>query len=315
MKLIVQIPAYNEEATLPETVRDIPREIDGVDEVEILVIDDGSTDRTVEVARELGVDHIVELGNNTGLARAFREGLEASLKEGADIVVNTDADNQYSGACIPELIRPILEGNADIVVGDRQTLHSPHFPLPKRILQVLGSSVVRQISGLRIPDAVSGFRAISKQAAIRLNIVSSFSYTIEMLIQAGRKKMAVTSVPVKTNPKTRESRLFRSIPWFIWQSLVTMVRIYSMYRPLKVFVSIGLILCLIGLTPMLRFLIFYLQGEGDGHIQSLILAGALFVIGFVTFLIGLVADLINFNRQLIEMTLERVRKLELEQEK
>lgn len=312
MKLIVQIPCFNEEATLPETVRDIPRAIDGVDEVEILVIDDGSSDRTVEVAQEIGVDHILRLRQNKGLALAFRSGIDECLRLGADIIVNTDADNQYSGASIPLLIRPILHGEAEIVVGDRQSLHNPHFTLVKRLLQVFGSAVVRQLSGLRIPDAVSGFRAISKSAALRLNIVSSFSYTIEMLIQAGRKKIAVLSVPVDTNPKTRESRLFRSIPGFIWQSTITMVRMYAMYRPLKVFVSIGILLCLIGLTPMLRFFVFFLQGQGDGHIQSLIIGGVLLVVGFMTFLIGLLADLINFNRQLVEMTLERVRRLELE---
>jgi glycosyltransferase involved in cell wall biosynthesis len=211
MKLIVQIPCFNEEATLPETVRDIPRAIEGVDEVEILVIDDGSTDRTVEVARELGVDHIVRHRNNKGLARTFRTGLDAAFRLGADIIVNTDGDNQYCGADIPALVRPIVEGRADIVVGDRQTDRIADFSPVKRRLQRLGSSSVRRLSGLDIPDAVSGFRAISREAALRLNIVSPFSYTTEMLIQAGKKHMAVASVPVRTNPKTRESRLFRSI--------------------------------------------------------------------------------------------------------
>ena len=312
MKLIVQIPALNEEQTLPQTVADIPRQIAGVDQVEILVIDDGSTDRTAEVARELGVDHVVELGRNKGLAKAFRVGVDRALHLGADIIVNTDGDNQYAGGDIPKLIAPILEGRADIVVGDRQTRNNPHFSPFKRLLQVLGSFVVRHLSKTTVPDAVSGFRAMSRDAAIQLNIVSAFSYTIEMLIQAGRKQMAVVSVPVGTNPKSRESRLFRSIPGFIWRSVVTMVRMYAMYRPLKVFVSIGLIFCVIGALPILRFLYFYFSGDGAGHIQSLIIGGALLVIGVVTFLIGLVADLINWNRQLIEMTLERVRRMELE---
>lgn len=311
MKLIVQIPCYNEEQTLPQTVADIPRQIEGVDSVEILVIDDGSTDRTVEVARQIGVDHIIRNRTNKGLARSFRAGLDACLKLGADIIVNTDGDNQYAGRDIPKLIRPILEGKADIVVGDRQTDRIEHFSTMKKLLQRLGSGVVRRLSGTDVPDAVSGFRAISREAALRLNIVSPFSYTVEMLIQAGKKHMAIASVPIATNPKTRESRLFRSIPKFIERSLTTMVRMYAMYQPLRFFFYIGLVLLLVGLLPIARFLFYYFTGDGAGHIQSLILGGALVVIGVVTFLIGLLADLINFNRQLLEMTLERVRRLEL----
>lgn len=312
MKLIVQIPCLNEQQTLPETVADIPRNIPGVDKVEVLIIDDGSTDRTVEVAREIGVDHIVRHRNSKGLALAFRTGIDACLRRGADIIVNTDGDNQYCGADIPALIEPILRGEADIVVGDRQTQTVPHFSAFKKLLQKYGSAAVRRVSRTTVPDAVSGFRAISREAALHLNIVSPFSYTIEMLIQAGRKKMAVAAVPVRINAKTRDSRLFKSIPQFLERSLTTMVRMYSMYRPLKFFVAIGAMITLFGMLPVIRFVYLYAIGQGDGHIQSLVLGGSLLVIGLMTFLIGLVADLIGFNRQLMEMTLEKVRRIELE---
>jgi glycosyltransferase involved in cell wall biosynthesis len=313
MKLIVQIPCYNEEHTLPQTVADIPRQIPGVDQVEILIIDDGSTDRTVEVARGLGVDHVIQNKRNRGLARTFRTGLDACLKLGADIIVNTDGDNQYAGQDIPKLIRPILAGTADIVVGDRQTEKVTHFSKGKRFLQWLGSAVVRRLSETQIPDAVSGFRAISRDAALQLNIISPFSYTVEMLIQAGKKHMAITSVPIGTNAKTRESRLFSSIPKFIERSLTTMVRMYAMYQPLRVFFYIGLTFSVIGALPVIRFVYFYFSGDGAGHIQSLILGGVFLMMGFMAFLIGLVADLISFNRQLVEMTLEKVRRIELQQ--
>jgi len=314
MKLIVQIPCYNEEHTLPQTVHDIPREIDGVDEVEILIIDDGSTDGTVQMARELGVDHIVPHICNRGLARTFRTGLDACLSLGADIIVNTDGDNQYCGADIPKLIAPILKGNADLVVGDRQTSKVAHFSRGKKILQAVGSFVVRKLSSTNIPDTVSGFRAFSREAALQINIVSPFSYTIETIIQAGRKQMAVTSVPIRTNGQTRESRLFKSVPQFISNSIGTMVRMYAMYRPLRVFFYISLILFLIGAAPIVRFLYYYLAGDGAGHIQSLILGGVFVLMGFMTMMIGLLADLISFNRQLMEMTLEKVRRMELERQ-
>ncbi|MEW6293383.1 MAG: glycosyltransferase family 2 protein [Pseudomonadota bacterium] len=314
MKLIVQIPCLNEEHTLPQTLADIPRQIEGIDKVEILIIDDGSTDRTVEVARQHGVEHILINKKNLGLARTFRKGLDACLHHGADIIVNTDGDNQYAGWDIPKLVRPILEGKADIVVGDRRTGRIGHFSGPKKLLQKLGSRVVRNLSEVDIPDAVSGFRAISREAALSINIVSSFSYTTEMLIQAGKKHMAVTSVPVETNAKTRESRLFKSIPKFIERQLTTMVRMYAMYQPLRVFFFIGLILGTIGVLPILRFLYLYFTGDGDGHIQSLILGGVLLMMAFLSWLVGLVADLINFNRQLIEITLEKVRRMELGEE-
>ncbi len=312
VKLIVQIPCYNEEATLPETLAAVPRSIPGVDCIEILVVDDGSTDGTAAVARKLGVDHVVRHIRNQGLARAFRTGLDASLGLGADIIVNTDADNQYQGEDIPRLIEPILRGEADIVVGNRQTQTIRHFSSAKRLLQRWGSSVVRRLSGTEVPDAVSGFRAISRDAAMRLNIVSSFSYTIEMLIQAGNRQLEVASVPVGTNPVTRKSRLFHSTPQFLGRSGATMVRMYSMYKPLKTFFLIGSAILLVGIVPIIRFLFFYFSGDGAGHVQSLVLGGALAVIGFLVLMIGLTADLINFNRQLIELTLEKVRKLESE---
>ena len=311
MKLIVQIPCFNEEHTLPSTVADIPREIDGVDKVEILVIDDASTDRTVSVAAELGVEHIVRNPVNIGLARTFRRSLDRALLLGADIIVNTDGDNQYAGADIPKLIAPILAGQAEIVVGDRQTASIEHFSLGKKLFQKMGSGVVRGLSGLDIPDAVSGFRAISRDAAIRLNIISPFSYTTEMIIQAGKKHMAVTSVPVGTNPKTRESHLFRSIPQFVERSASTMLRMYAMYQPLRVCFYIGITVSVIGVLPILRFLYFYFTDAGGSHIQSLVLGGVLVLMGFITFLIGLLADLISFNRQLVELTLEKVKRLEL----
>jgi glycosyltransferase involved in cell wall biosynthesis len=312
VKLIVQIPCYNEEATLAETVREIPRQIAGIARVEVLVIDDGSTDRTVEVARAAGVDHLVRHRRNRGLAQAFRTGLDAALARGADLIVNTDADNQYSGADIPALVAPILAGQADIVVGDRQTAGLAHFSRTKRFLQWLGSGLVRRLSQLEVPDAVSGFRAFSREAALRLNVLSSFSYTIETLIQAGRARLAVAVVPVVARPTARRSRLFRSLPQFLERSLVTMVRVYTMYHPLRVFVVVGSLLSLAGVLPIVRFLYFYFRGQGGGHLQSLVLGAALLVIGLVMLLVGLVADLIAFNRLLVEETLAKVRRLELE---
>ncbi len=312
MKLIVQIPCYNEEKTLPQTVRDIPRRIEGIEQVEILIIDDGSKDRTVEVAKEIGVNHIVRNTCNKGLARTFLAGLDASLRLGADIIVNTDGDNQYKGQDISKLIAPILKGEADIVIGDRQTDKIPHFSSTKKKLQKIGSLVVRILSKTDVPDAVSGFRAFSREAAMQMNIVSSFSYTIETVIQAGKKNIALTNIPIGTNPKTRESTLFKSIPKFLEHSATTMIRMYTMYQPLRVFFYIGCLCILAGLIPSIRFLFYYFTGQGGGHIQSLILAAILFVTGFQVLMIGLVADVISFNRKLIEETLLRVRRIELD---
>ncbi len=312
MKLIVQIPCYNEDRSLPQTVKDIPRKIDGVDQVEILIIDDGSTDKTVEVAKEIGVDHIVRNICNKGLARTFLAGLDACLRLGADIIVNTDGDNQYKGKDIPKLIEPILKGEADIVIGDRQTDKVAHFGFVKKKLQKIGSWVIRGLSETDVSDAVSGFRAFRREAAMQMNIISPFSYTIETIIQAGKKQLAVTSVPIGTNPKTRESRLFKTIPRFIERSLTTMIRMYTMYQPLRVFFYIGFFFILAGLIPSVRFLIYYFMGQGSGHVQSLIFAAILFIVGFQVLVVGLVADVISFNRRLIEETLVRVRRIELD---
>lgn len=314
MKLIVQIPCFNEASTLPVVLSDIPREVPGFEHVEVLVIDDGSSDGTYDMAVECGADHVVRLKRNRGLARAFRAGIDASLARGADVIVNMDGDHQYPGSEISALTQPVVQGQADIVVGDRQALTNEHFGFVKRWLQALGSRVVRALSGVAIPDAVSGFRAMSREAALKLNIVSRFSYTIEMLIQAGNERLAVMSVPIATNSPTRRSRLAESTGTFISRSLATMVRIYAMYKPLSAFTLIGVGVALLGAIPILRFLYFWAIGQGDGHVQSLVLGGVLVVIGFMILLIGLLSDLINFNRRLLETTLEKVRRLELSQQ-
>lgn len=311
MKLIIQIPCLNEEKTLPETLQDLPRSIAGVDEIETLVIDDGSWDRTVEVARELGVNHIVRHTNNKGLAEAFMSGVDACLKLNADIIVNTDGDNQYCGKNIADLIKPIVEGKADMVVGDRQVNGIPHFSFMKKKLQNLGSWVVQHVSDTSIPDTTSGFRAFSREAALRMNVVSRFTYTLETIIQAGRNNVAIASVPVTTNPKLRESRLFRSIPRYLKRSIATIFRIYTMYEPLKTFAMIGVSVFSVGMLFSLRFLYFYFTGGGAGHIQSLILSAVLMLIGFQVGMIGLLADLIRANRCLIEDTQYRIKKMEI----
>jgi glycosyltransferase involved in cell wall biosynthesis len=312
-KLIIQIPCYNEEKTLPVTLHAIPRSIKGVDKVEILIIDDGSTDRTVEVARENGADHVVKLTNNKGLAEGFLTGLDACLRLDADIIVNTDGDNQYNGADIEKLIEPIVKGKADIVVGNRQVDNIEHFSLLKKKLQHLGSWVVRQVSGTDIPDTTSGFRAFSREAALKLNVVSKFSYTLETIIQAGKKNIAITHVPVGTNSKMRESRLFKSTYSYIKRSLATIIRIYTMYEPIKTFFLIGGLIFSGGLILSLRYLYFYFFTPfgGQGHIQSVIMAAVLFIVGFQVMVIGLLSDVIAANRRLLEDTLYRVKKLEL----
>ena len=312
MKLIIQIPCFNEEQTLPLTVADIPRQIDGIDIVEILIIDDGSSDKTIEVAKNLGIEHIVINKQNMGLARSFRRGIDECLHQGADIIVNTDGDNQYAGWDIAKLVQPILEEQADIVIGDRETHKIAHFSKGKKFMQWFGSGIVRKLAGIWVPDTVSGFRAISRESAIKLNVLSSFSYTIEMVIQAGNRDLKILSVPVETNKKTRESRLFKSIPSFIIRQVTTIVRMYAMYQPLKVFFILGSILSVTGMLPIIRFMYFYFTTGGAGHLQSLVLGGVLVMMGFITFLGGLIADLISFNRQLLEMTLEKARHMELE---
>jgi glycosyltransferase involved in cell wall biosynthesis len=312
VKVLIQIPCLNEEQTLPATLADIPRSIPGVDTVEILVIDDGSTDDTVAVARAHGVDHIHSNLCNRGLGPTFATGLDLCLKYGADIIVNTDGDGQYKGGDIPRLIAPILAGSADIVVGDRQTHRNPEFSYWRKWLQWLGSKVVRSLSGTSVPDAVSGFRAISRDAAIRLNILSRFSYTVEMIIQAGNKDMTIASIPIDTNPKQRESRLFRNAPQFIAQQLVSMVRMYAMYRPMRMFFYLGTVLAIAGVIPVVRFLYFYFSGDGSGHIKSLLLGAVLLLMGFVFYVTGLLSDLISQNRRLNEIALIKIRQLELD---
>ncbi|MBT5472361.1 MAG: glycosyltransferase family 2 protein [Nitrospina sp.] len=310
MKLIIQIPCLNEENTLPQTLKDLPDKIEGVDTIEILVIDDGSTDKTVEVAKNLGVHHILQFTNNKGLAKAFISGINQSLKLGADIIVNTDADNQYFGGDIAKLVQPILNKEADIVVGDRQVETIRHFSPIKIFLQKFGSWVVRQLSGTQIPDATSGFRAYSKDAALQLNVVSDFTYTIETIISAGKKNLAITHVPVKTNKKLRESRLFPSISVYLNRSLVTMLKVYSMYRPLRLFTLAGGTSFLLGFAIGCRYLFFFFMGQTEGHIQSLILSAILLIVGFQIIMMGIAAELISVNRQLLEDIQVRIKKAE-----
>lgn len=310
-KLIIQIPCYNEEKTLPTTLKDIPRSIDGVSEIEILVINDGSTDKTVEVARGNGVKHIVDLKKRKGLAIVFAAGLDAALKLGADIIVNMDADNQYKGEDIPRLVEPILEKRADIVIGNRRIEKIPHFSLLKKKLQRFGSRIVRYLSGLDVPDATTGFRAYSKEAAIKLNVLSEFTYTLETIIAAGNKGLTVENIEISTNPELRESRLFKNIPEYIIRSMATLVRVYTMYRPLRVFSRMGLISFILGFFLALRFLYYYAIGAGGGHIQSLIFSAVLMLLGFQVFLLGMISDLIAANRRLLEDTLSKVKKIEL----
>ena len=310
MKLIIQIPCFNEEHTLPQTIADLPKSIEGISTIEVMVIDDGSTDSTSEVARDLGVHHVLKNKHNLGLARSFQKGVNACLDAGADIIVNTDGDNQYAGSDIPKLTAPILDGRADIVIGDRQTQVIEHFSKEKKKLQRIGSWVVSKLAGVEIPDSVSGFRAMSRLAAQQLNIVSSFSYTTEMAIQAGRRKIAMVSVPIATNPKSRDSRLFKSLADFVGRTATTMVRTFAMYHPLRVFLSLGLVLSALGLWPIIKFIWFYFSGDSQGHIQSLVIGSALLTMGFLAFMIGLLADLIATNRHLLEMTLERLNQIQ-----
>lgn len=312
MKLVIQIPCYNEEKTLPVTFSELPKQIDGIDKIEYLVVDDGSSDNTVEVARQLGITHIVKNTKNKGLAETFMYGINACLNVGADIIVNTDGDNQYRGEDIKALVQPILKGEAEMVIGERPIDDIGHFSFVKKKLQRLGSWVVRNLSGTDTPDVTSGFRAMNRYAALRLNVVTRFSYTLETLIQAGKKNLAITYVPIRINEKTRESRLFKNIPNYIKRSIATILRIYTMYEPLKVFLSLGSVFVLVALGVSIRFLYFYFIGDGAGHIQSLIFAAIMFIVGFQVMLMGGLADMISINRRLIEDQMYKIKKMELE---
>jgi glycosyltransferase involved in cell wall biosynthesis len=313
--LIIQIPCLNEEFTLPQTVGDLPKEIPGVDKIELLIIDDGSTDRTVEVAQELGVHHVVQFPTNRGLAAAFRAGLDASLRLGADYIVNTDGDNQYGGECIPELVAPLVAGKADIVIGDRVTSSIAHFSWLKKRLQSLGSWTVRMFSRTNVADATSGFRAYTRDAAMRLNLVNTYTYTLESIIQAGHAGMTIHSVKIRTNSKLRESRLIKSIRTYVSRSGVTILRSYMLYRPFAVFLTLGSVFFAAGLALALRFLLLYLGGDGSGHVQSVILSGVLMIIGVQVGMLALVADLVSANRKLVEESLVRLRRLESAQDR
>ena len=311
MKLVIQIPCFNEEEVLGETLAALPRSVPGFDSVETLIIDDGSSDDTVGAARRAGATYLLRFPVHLGLARAFEAGLDAALKLGADVIVNTDADNQYRGADVPLLVQPILAGVAEMVIGDRTPHRLRRFGPGKRLLQRIGSWVVRQVSGTRVPDAASGFRAFSRRAALRLNVFSEFTYTLETIIQAGMKHIAIAHVAVETNPERRPSRLFRRMTFYVRRSIATLVRIYALYEPLKVFWRIGAACIAIGGVIGARFLYYYLTQGGTGHVQSLILSAVLLIVGFQTLLIGLVADLIGASRSLQEDTLVRVREIEL----
>lgn len=312
MKLIIQIPCYNEAETLEIALNALPKQIEGIDEIEYLIINDGSQDDTVAVAKKWGVHHVVNFKQNKGLAKGFMAGLDGCLRNGADIIVNTDADNQYCGDDIQKLIQPILDGKADMVIGERPIDETEHFSLIKKKLQHFGSWVVRKASNTDIPDAPSGFRAFSRDAAMRINVVNDYTYTLETIVQAGREKMAITSVPVRTNGELRPSRLFHSIWSYVKKSMLTILRAYMMYKPLKAFTFLAVIPTVIGLLIGLRFLYYMAVGIAGGHVQSLILGCTLIIIGFLTLMIGLVADVIAANRKLLQDTQYHARRSEYE---
>ncbi len=311
MKLAIQIPCYNEEQDLRRTIEGIPASIPGIQSFDVVIVDDGSTDTTMRVAREMGIKHFVRFPENRGLARAFVEGINYCLQLGADVIVNMDADNQYPGSEIGKLIAPILAGRAEISIGDRQVSQLPHFSFLKKSLQKMGSWIVRTMSGTAVPDVVSGFRAYSREAAMRMNVVSSYSYTVETLIQAGRDRMSIISVPVKVNKTPRESRLIKNVPSYINRMAITIVRSYTMYQPLKVFSAVGAVLLFGGALLFARFLYFAIfLHESQGHVQSLIFASALVVTGFQALLMGMLSDVVAANRKLLEEALIRIKKLE-----
>ena len=310
MKLIIQIPCYNEEKTLPETVADLPREIKGIDTIEYLVVNDGSSDKTVEIARECGVHHIISFKANRGLANAFASGIDACLRLGADIIVNTDADNQYLGADVEKLVAPILENKAEIVIGERPIMKTKHFSPMKKRMQKFGSFVVRVASGTKIPDAPSGFRAYTREAALRLNVINTYTYTLETIIQAGQNRVPMTSVPISTNNETRKSRLFKSTWSYVRRSMVVILRSMIMYRPLKIFVIIGGLTSTVGFAFVIRWLVVSNFGRSGGNVQSLVLAAMLVMIGIQFIIAGMQADIISANRKILEDVQYRVRKLD-----
>ncbi len=310
MKLIIQIPCYNEAETLEIALNDLPKHIDGIDEIEYLIINDGSKDDTVKVAKAWGVNYVVNFKQNKGLAKGFMAGLDACLRNGADIIVNTDADNQYVGEDIAKLVRPILEGKADMVIGERPIDQTEHFSPLKKKLQHFGSWVVRKASRTDIPDAPSGFRAYSREAAMRMNVVNEYTYTLETIVQAGRNKIPLTSVPIRTNGELRPSRLFSSMFGYVKKSMLTIIRAFLMYRPLMFFTSLGSIMSLVGVILGVRFLVYYFGGTGAGHIQSLILASMMIILGVMTIIVGLQGDIIAANRKLLEDIQYHVRKLD-----
>ncbi len=313
MKLIIQIPCLNEAQTLEIALNDLPKHIDGIDEIEVLIINDGSVDNTVEVARNWGVNYVVSFTKNKGLAKGFMAGIDACLRNGADIIVNTDADNQYCGEDIEKLVRPILEKKADVVIGERPIDDTEHFSPLKKKLQHFGSYVVRVASKTDIPDAPSGFRAFSRDAAMHLNVMNNYTYTLETIVQAGRTSMAITSVPIRTNGELRKSRLFHSMFGYVKRSMITIVRAFMMYRPLTFFSILGLIPFTAGLALVVRFLIYFIKGSGNGHIQSLVFSSTLMLLGFMTFIVGLQADVIANNRKLLEDIQFRVRRLDYDE--
>ena len=310
MKVFIQVPCLNEETTLPLVFENMPSELPGVDKVEWLIIDDGSTDKTIEIAKKLGVKHFVYHRRNMGLARSFRDGIDYALNHGADIVVNTDGDNQYPQERIADLVQPIIAGKADIVIGDRQTSKVAHFSGFKKIMQRFGSWVVNQAAGTDLPDAASGFRAYSRNSLIKLNIVTQFSYCMETIIQAGNKRLKIASVPITTNKKTRESRLFKNIWQHMNKSGQAILRNYIMFKPHVIFVSLGIVFVVLGLVPFVRFLVFALIGEGAGHLQSLIFGSAMLVGGLLSFALLVIADLLKTNRILLEDQLERIKEIQ-----
>ncbi|HKM22191.1 MAG TPA: glycosyltransferase family 2 protein [Lachnospiraceae bacterium] len=310
MKLIIQIPCLNEAETLEIALNDLPKQIDGIDTIEYLIINDGSVDNTVEIAKNWGVQYVVNFRKNKGLAKGFMAGIDACLRNGADIIVNTDADNQYCGADIEKLVRPILDKKADIVIGERPIDSTKDFSFLKKKLQRLGSYVVRKASKTDIPDAPSGFRAYSRDAAMHLNVMNNYTYTLETIVQAGRTSMAITSVPIRTNGQLRESRLFHSMFGYVKRSMLTIGRAYMMYRPLTFFSVLGLIPFVTGLGIGVRFLIYFFQGLGNGHMQSLIFASTLMLLGFMTFIVGLQADVIASNRKILEDIQYHIKRME-----